>query len=77
MIRAYYNDLTYIIYFDNKVIYQAGNSPYESQSYLTADEGVGLETMKEYCTYSANHFRREYDSYITEISYQEEIELNE
>ena len=30
-------------------LYLAGNSPMESQVYVDAADGVGLETMKKYC----------------------------
>lgn len=67
MIRAYYNELTYIIYFNNKVIYQAGNHPLESQTYVAAKKGVGVKTMKEYCTITANEFAKEYGCKLAEI----------
>jgi hypothetical protein len=31
------------------VVYEAGNSPLESQGYVSADKGVGLVVMRKFC----------------------------
>jgi hypothetical protein len=48
-----YNALEYkvLIYSDKfpngEEVYSAGNSPFDSQGYVDADKGVGLERMKQ------------------------------
>ena len=37
-------------------LYEAGNSPTDSQVFTTAELGVGLETMKEWCTQTAQEY---------------------
>jgi hypothetical protein len=59
-----YNELMYSILKmypggRTEMIYQAGNSPLDSQIYLSADKGVGLEKMKEYCINTANETAEE------------------
>ena len=44
-----YNALYYVIYRDGIEFYRAGNSPYDSQDYLPAEEGVGIEEMERFC----------------------------
>ncbi len=48
---GHYNELHYYI-IDieaGKIVCQAGNSSHDSQVYLSAEEGVGLEQMREFC----------------------------
>jgi hypothetical protein len=49
VIHGEYNAERYTIYSDGVEIYTAGNSPYDSQAYVSADDGVGLERMGEFC----------------------------
>jgi hypothetical protein len=65
-IIGYYNTLQYrVVLFDKDVntdgkdIYTAGNSPFESQTYVSADEGVGLRTMRKYCIQTSKELAKE------------------
>ncbi len=50
MLRGYYNNLGYRIEDEEgNELYTAGNSPHDSQVYVSADAGVGLERIKEFC----------------------------
>lgn len=45
-----YNELCYVIMDGyNEVLYQGGNQHGDSQGYVSAEKGVGLETMRQYC----------------------------
>jgi len=45
-----YNETCYVIVKGhNEVLYQSGNHPGDSQVYLKAEDGVGLERMRRYC----------------------------
>lgn len=45
-----YNETCYVIVKGQReVLYQAGNQPGDSQGYVKAEDGVGLEIMKSYC----------------------------
>jgi len=46
---GYYSELEYSVEIDGEEVYQAGNSPFDSQGYVDASSGVGLETMRTYC----------------------------
>ena len=46
---------------NEEFLYQAGNSPYDSEGYVSADKGVGLETMRKYCGITAKEFAKEYN----------------
>lgn len=55
-----YNELEYSIADQSgDTVYQAGNSPWDSQAYLSKEEGVGLETMKEYCEQTGKELAEE------------------
>ncbi|QLE46486.1 hypothetical protein FD723_40455 (plasmid) [Nostoc sp. C052] len=44
-----YNEITYVVIKSNTVIYQAGNSPLESTTFVDKSEGVGKDMMKDFC----------------------------
>lgn len=44
---------------DGKDIYTAGNSPFDSQGYVSARNGVGLQTMRKYCIQTSKELARE------------------
>jgi hypothetical protein len=49
-----YKVLNYSDKFPNgEEVYSAGNSPFDSQGYVDADKGVGLERMKQFCEQTA------------------------
>ena len=49
MIIGYYNELHYRIELNSKQVYEAGNHPLDSGSYVSANQGVGLRKMRHYC----------------------------
>lgn len=57
MIYGEYSAESYTIYSgsgaDYQPLYTAGNSPFESQGYLPAERGVGLDQMREFCIATA------------------------
>ena len=58
-----YNAARYVIEDENgEEVYEAGNSPYESQGYIGSKDGVGLEVMKNYCTSTLVEMCREKNS---------------
>jgi hypothetical protein len=61
-ITGLYTALAYVIKLDGKVIYQAGNSPLESQVYLPETQGVGLATMKEFCEQTAKELAEQHNA---------------
>lgn len=69
---GYYNERKYQIDVDGTEVYQAGNSPYESQDYLNADEGVGLEKMRTYCISTAKEIARENNAQYIGVQYLED-----
>ena len=55
-INGYYNELGYVVSAGTTNVYTAGNSPTESQTYLSINHPyrLPLETIKEYCQISVN-----------------------
>jgi len=49
VITGLYNELGYVVRKNGRAIYAAGNNPYESQDYLNAEDGVGVEKIAEFC----------------------------
>jgi hypothetical protein len=49
MVYGEYSAESYTVYSDGEPIYTAGNSQHDSQSYLDAEDGVGLDRMREFC----------------------------
>jgi hypothetical protein len=58
-VRGFYNALKYSIEIDGEIVYTAGNGRGDSQAYVSAANGVGLEKMHEYCEQTANEFAEE------------------
>jgi hypothetical protein len=56
---GYYNALEYRVEIDGKEVYQAGNSPDDSQAYTSKENGVGLRTMRSYCIYTTHEIAKE------------------
>ena len=44
-----YNELGYVIREDGRDIYAAGNHPSESQGYVNAEDGMGVEKIADFC----------------------------
>jgi hypothetical protein len=63
-IIGYYSELRYTVCIvDNGQIlseaYIAGNSPHDSQCFVSADRGVGLKTMRSYCIQTSKEIAKE------------------
>lgn len=56
---------------DGKEIYSAGNSPFDSQAYTSKEDGVGLETMKEYCEQTSKNLAEENHAKYIGVEYEE------
>lgn len=72
-IIGFYNELRYFI-VENKsgaILYIAGNSKLDSRPFLSAEDGVGLEKMKEFCEYTAREVAREKHIKYLGIEYDE------
>ena len=66
-----YNELEYEVEVDGKIIYEAGNSPFDSQVYTSADDGVGLETMRKYCEQTTKNIAEEQGAKFIGVEYLE------
>lgn len=66
-ITGLYTSLAYIIKLNEKVIYQAGNSPSESQVYLLPGQGVGLATMRKFCEQTAKELAEEHEAEFVSV----------
>lgn len=74
LINGRFNALTYVIEIDDEVVYQAGNSPLESQGYVSAEDGVGLEKMKEYCKISLLQFVWDREGTVGSVTFCDDID---
>jgi len=49
VITGVYNELGYVVRKNGIAIHAVGNSPYESETYVKAEDGMGVDQMAEYC----------------------------
>jgi len=76
-IVGYYNEQEYSVdmFSDDEPmgveLYRAGNSPYDSQQYVSIEDGVGLETMKLYCEQTSKDIAKEQGAKFVGIEYKE------
>jgi hypothetical protein len=74
-IMGIYNHLYYYIDLVTedgpKTLYRAGNSPFGSQIYVPANEGVGVEKMREYCLQTATAYAEENDCEVYDLVYED------
>jgi hypothetical protein len=70
-VTGYYNEWEYYINLDGQEIYRAGNSPFDSQGYVTPDLGVGVNTMQEYCVKTARQLAAEHKAVYVGSEYEE------
>lgn len=68
---GYYNERLYRIEIDGKEVYQAGNAPFESQTYLSPEDGVGRRKMRSYCISTAHDIADENDAEYMGVEYEE------
>ena len=66
-----YNAREYEVEVVGEIVYTAGNSPFDSQAYTLAEEGVGLATMKEYCEQTARDIAKEQHKRYLGVEYLE------
>lgn len=81
-IIGYYNELEYRVTLlidgdPQEDLYTAGNSPYDSQQSVSAEDGVGLETMKIFCERTSKEMAREEEAKFLGVEYEEIPELEE
>ncbi len=76
-IFARYNELGYEVIvtgsdgWDEEVIYRAGNSPLDSQVYVSAEEGVGKKEMKQCAEDTAKELAEERELDFIGVEYEE------
>ena len=71
---GYYNALEYRVEIDGEEIYHAGNSPFESQVFVSKDDGVGLRKMRSYCIQTSKEIAKENNSKYVGVERLEENE---
>lgn len=73
-IYGLYNEYHYTVNSGDKELYEAGNSPYDSQTYVTDLENydvVPIETMKEYCEQTCKNIAEERNAKFVGVQYDE------
>ena len=68
---GYYNELEYRVEVEGNEVYQAGNSPLDSQTYTDKESGVGLKTMKEFCKQTSRDIALERQAQVEGVEYSE------
>lgn len=71
IIIGYYNELQYYITLNGEEIYRAGNSPYESQTYVSAEDGVGRRKMRSYCIITSRSLAKGHNAKYGGVEYEE------
>ncbi len=71
-IIGYYNEREYRVEVDKEKIYQAGNSPFDSQVYVSAEDGVGLDAMRRYCEKTSRDMAEEEGAEYLGVEYLED-----
>ena len=59
MIVGTYSKLDYTIWHNGREVYTAGNSPHDSQAYVSAKKGVSLRKMRTMCISTAKEMAAE------------------
>lgn len=70
-VQGFYNAKFYCIEVDGEEVYRAGNAHGCSQTYLSANKGVGLPQMKEYCKQTAEETAEEEEAEFAGIIFLE------
>lgn len=65
-VRGEYSALEYRVYVDDELEYVAGNSLYDSQVYVSREEGLGLLLMREFCMSTCQSIALEVDAAFDE-----------
>ena len=71
IVIGYYNELYYRIYLNDNEIYTAGNSPHESQTYVSKEDGVGRRKMRSYCIITSKAEAKERKAKYGGVEYEE------
>ena len=72
---GYYNEYEYRVEVDEQEVYQAGNSPHDSQVYsrdLANFETLPLETMRKYCEQTSKEIAKEQGAKYIGVDYLED-----
>lgn len=64
-IIGYYDENGYQIenHRECEILYQAGNNPLESSSYVPVNEGLPIKTIREYCERTGKEMAKENNAY--------------
>ena len=73
---GYYNEIEYEVFIIGesgliKLLYNAGNSKLDSQQYVSAEDGIGLEKIKEYCEQTSKELAKENNLPFAGIEFEE------
>lgn len=70
IVIGYYNTLQYSVALNGEEVYKAGNSPYDSQIYVSANDGVGLAKMKSFCIQTSKDLAKEHKAKYLGVKYE-------
>lgn len=80
---GYYNQYGYQVFEfetgtnDGNLVYNAGNSPYDSQENVPVSKGLSLETLKNFCEQTTKEIATENKGTFIGIEYEQPIDENE
>jgi hypothetical protein len=69
---GWYNEYLYTVDLDSQEIYRAGNSPLDSQAYVSDEDGVGVDRMREFCTTTSKDLAKEHHAKFVGVQYLEQ-----
>lgn len=72
---ATYNELRYEVFVDGKSIYEAGNNPLDSASFVSAEKGVGKDKMKQYAEQTGKEIAEEHNCKFEGVQYEKPEEF--
>ena len=75
IVIGYYNELEYYITLNDEQIYRAGNSPFESQTYVSEKDGVERRKMRSYCIITSKSLAKEHNAKYCGVKYEEPWEV--
>jgi hypothetical protein len=58
------------------VLYEAGNNPLESSSYVAWDEGLPIETIKQFCEVTGKEMEKELNAEFIGMEEEEDEDDN-
>ena len=73
---ARYNRDGYEVELDDSIVYQAGNSPYDSQDWISRDKGLDLKTLRSYAIQTGKEIAEENNTSFLGIERMEDYEYD-